>query len=357
MNPKVTIHKIKDRSPEWHTFRGKYLTSSEFATAIGLNEWEEPIQWYYRKLGVEPTKKDSMPMFLGREEEDLIARMWEYWTGDVDEFLDNWSKGEKVRNLTSVGGIITHSDYGGCSSTLDRVSHKGMFRISDGSLSEKAFPVECKRMSGWVAKKYEDDFPIYNKTQLAHQITMWDEGNYGEFSCLNTDGKYMVLPLEVSNVEKKIILERSKEIWHDTFLPAREASDKHIKKYGQWDYSNVPEEVQNLEPDAVNPLKYQEFWKDRFKPENDTSTNASMEALETARTIKEYQAVSKVVESKIAALRGSIEAEMREKKVGKLWFDEVNNKYVKVNTWRLQLDHEAKEYKEAVKQLVNDKDI
>ena len=82
---------------------------SDASTLLGLNPWTSKITRWNQSVGTANIKNiDNEIMFHGRLLEDYVADLWQYWTGDPMEMINNYQSKTKLRKfIFSVGiGII-----------------------------------------------------------------------------------------------------------------------------------------------------------------------------------------------------------------------------------------------------------
>ena len=66
---------------EWLEHRRNTIGGSDAAALLGLNRWSSPLSVYMDKKGITPDKPDNLAMRLGREFEDVVAKLFEEQTG------------------------------------------------------------------------------------------------------------------------------------------------------------------------------------------------------------------------------------------------------------------------------------
>lgn len=64
---------------------------SDASTLLGLNPWTSKITRWNQSVGTANIKNiDNEVMFHGRLLEDYVADLWQYWTGDPVEMINNY---------------------------------------------------------------------------------------------------------------------------------------------------------------------------------------------------------------------------------------------------------------------------
>ena len=72
----------KDMNREdWVALRQSYIGASDASAVLGINPWKSPVDVYLEKTGKVDNGGDSIDMWLGREIEPLIAKLFEKNSG------------------------------------------------------------------------------------------------------------------------------------------------------------------------------------------------------------------------------------------------------------------------------------
>ena len=118
-------------------------------TILNLNPYETAARTYHEKIGsMEPMKDDTEFMFWGRELEDKIAEVWQYWDGTDFGYLDNMAEGKIIRRCRKVNGYVVNPDYPWLFGSLDRLINKeGGRNMFTGEPLEEESILECKTLS------------------------------------------------------------------------------------------------------------------------------------------------------------------------------------------------------------------
>ena len=119
---------------EWVALRQSYIGASDASAVLGINPWKSPVDVYLEKTGRVTNNIDSIDMWLGREIEPLIAKLFEK------------ESGLKCRRDLK---IRCHSEYDYLRTNLDRVV--------------QSTPLEMKMMAHYT------DIPPHYYTQIMFQ--------------------------------------------------------------------------------------------------------------------------------------------------------------------------------------------
>lgn len=77
----IAISTVGMSREEWLEHRRRTIGGSDAAAIVGLSNWATPLTVYMDKKGLIPDKPDSIPMRIGRELEETVARLWMEETG------------------------------------------------------------------------------------------------------------------------------------------------------------------------------------------------------------------------------------------------------------------------------------
>ena len=91
MRSDLIIKRIPQQTPEWFKYRQSGIGGSEMSTVLGLNKYDTVTRTFYEKIGMaEPRQIDNAKMFFGRYMEDSIAKLWEFYDGTNDGWIENF---------------------------------------------------------------------------------------------------------------------------------------------------------------------------------------------------------------------------------------------------------------------------
>lgn len=308
---------------DWLRFRKRGIGASETGVVLGLSPYKSNVELYYDKIGEGLNiKPDNIAMFMGREQEDFIAKMWEYWGGSEESLIENYKTGNRVRKMRRVNAYIVNEKYPHLFVSLDRIINKN--QLLPEELSDEQIvliktgngTLELKTISGWEAEKWEAGVPpvyiIQKHTQLL--VTGWQ---YGELAILK-DGRFFdVLPFEKNPQIETLIVDKTLDFWNRVertraLLTARFEAEKNfnVKKVRE-----LSAEIQRLEPDADGSEGLATFLKEKYRdaePKSERSGND--EELEWAREhlsgktrIKDINAEIQLNENRLKKSMGTVE--------------------------------------------------
>jgi len=249
---------------------------SDASTLLGLNPWTSKITRWNQSVGTANIKNiDNEVMFHGRLLEDYVADLWQYWTGDPVEMINNYQSKNKLRKSIRRNSIFINSDYPFLFANIDRQITKHDEMQGKGIL-------EIKTISGYNADKWEGGIPPYYIAQI--QLYMLVLGyDYGQFAFLK-DGRHMdVFTVEQNkSIQERIIDEAF--TFYMSVQQAREILNESNPSNDQEAYRLVS----HLEPDVEDEYKIDldQFLSEKHKAMVDRVCIDSDEGIE--QLTKEY---------------------------------------------------------------------
>lgn len=286
MRKDVKVHLIESHSQEWYDFRMNGIGGSEIGTVLGINKYDTAVRLFHEKVGTVPQRReDSERMFWGRTNEENIARVWQYWDGTKDGYLENFAQGRIIRKCRNINGYLVNPDYPWLFASLDRlINIEGGFNLITGEPLKKEGILECKNMGYWMQKIWEDGIPIYHLAQV-HQYFAIADADYAEIAMLIDGGNLVVEKLQRDETLVERIIQISKSFWYDRVIPAREAKQKRDLADAQGNFAEAEKwdaVIQRLEPDPDESDAYKEFMEEKFVKEREVVTG-TMELYSLAR--------------------------------------------------------------------------
>jgi len=232
---------------DWLAARHESIGASEAASILGLNPWQSKIDIFIQKTSREINQDDNLNMWLGREMEPLLKKLFEEETGKT------------VHNDYK---IRIDPEYGFLTTNLD------------GMVVGEKVPVEYKTMSKWSG-----EVPDYYFCQLQHQMMV-------------TGAPYIYYAVLVLGDWKQFIVEKF------------ERNDEFIAKMRQelvsfWQ-DNVLQEIQP-EPETEDDAK--KLYRDTFA---DSAVVMDDNLRERIEYLQERLSKKKEIDEEIKAVRGDI---------------------------------------------------
>jgi putative phage-type endonuclease len=274
VNKDLIISRIPHHTDEWFEFRKNGIGGSEVGTVLGINRWDTNVRLYHEKIGtIEPRRETSERMFWGLTLEDRIADIWKFYDGTKDGYVENAIKQQIIRECSPVNAYITNPKYPWLFASVDRlIDIDGGFNLITGEALETEGILECKAMSYWVNRMWDDGVPVSYLTQI-HQYMAILETDYAEIAILVDSGDFVVEKIQRDDILVDRMLDITKSFWYDRVIPAREARERRDiaeVKANLGDYEKEDAIIQKLEPTPDTSEAYKDFMEESFEKERDT---------------------------------------------------------------------------------------
>ncbi|MBU0778022.1 YqaJ viral recombinase family protein [Patescibacteria group bacterium] len=274
MKKELQLIPIPYDTEEWHKFRLDGIGASEMATVLYMNEWNTAARLYHEKIGSIPQQReDKEIMFHGRNQEDYIAHLWQYWDGTIEGMMDNYKAEKIVRRCRRINGYLVNPDYPWIFASLDRaINIEGGVNMKTGQALLTEAPLELKTLSGFSARKWEERVPMYYYIQVHTQMLVIDS-DYAEIAMLQDGNRFMVEYIERDNDLCNRIIDISKSFWEERVVPGKKAvlmRDNYDKKGLYVESEQNQEIIDRLEPEPDSTQAYKEFMAETYLKERQT---------------------------------------------------------------------------------------
>lgn len=260
-------------------FKGM-VGGSDASTLLGLNPWTSKITRWNQSVGTANIKNiDNEVMFHGRLLEDYVADLWQYWTGDPVEMINNYQSGIKLRKSIRRNSIFINPKYPFLFANIDR-------QITSSDTHEGRGILEIKTISGYNADKWEGGIPPYYIAQI--QLYMLVLGYaYGQFAFLK-DGRHMDVFTVEANEDIQATILNEAEIFYNSVRVAREilASGRPTNP------TEAYRMISHLEPDVEDEYKVDldQFLSEKHKAMVDrVSIDSDEEIINLTRDYVQYR--------------------------------------------------------------------
>lgn len=262
---------------EWLNYRHTGIGASEVGSILGLDDYTSSLELYYYKIGEVPKfDTESMASFMGREQEDLIARLWQYWDGDEQAMIRNFRAGQIVRKCQRVNAYVRNPDYPWLYVSLDRKINRHENK-GEGSL-------ELKTISGFESDKWEAGLPPKHVTQVQTQLAVC-EFDYGEMAVLYDGRRLEVFPFDKSDGIVQHVITRTKDFW-DRVVQGRKFVNEKFHAMTQFNQKRVDEcthEIDKLAPEPDGTLAYADYLKQRYNKPSSAERKGTADELQAAQ--------------------------------------------------------------------------
>jgi len=275
---KSWITHLVDDSPEWHDFRQDHLGASEISTVCGLSEYAPTaMQLFHVKVGTE--RRDFImnePIFHGKRLEEYVADCWRYYDSPGDSYIHNATANRVQRQCRNINGAIVNPKYPFLSCNLDRVVVKGSRMLNEnamlcGDISEDQFPLECKTINQYSAKRWEDGIPRGYIYQVQQQLVI-TESKYAEIVLLIDGRNLKVFPVYADKHIQQEILDKGSDFWNLVKI-GRQWYGLYLEAISLGDEQKAQEylaKISEFEPEPDNSPAYLEYFTDRHKVEEES---------------------------------------------------------------------------------------
>ena len=306
MKKHLEIHRIAHHTDEWYEFRKRGIGGSEMGTVLNVDKYDTAIRLFHEKIGnIEPKKEDSRHMFWGRYMEEHVAKMWQFYDGTRDGYIELFKNNKIVRKNRSINGYVVNPKYPWLFASIDRLINidGGVNMITGETLKEEAI-LECKNMSYWVSKMWEDGIPIFYLIQV-HVYMLILETDYAEIAMLVDGNDLVVEKVQRDDELVKRIISISRNWWYDLVVPAKEAREKrdmadaegNVEEAEKWEAI-----IQRHEPEPDASEAYKDFMQESFVKERD-SVEGTMELYYLAKKYEFLKKIKNQVEKSQAGIK------------------------------------------------------
>lgn len=295
----------EDGSPNelWWEFRVSQIGSSEIATLTDHDEYSDPVKLFWSKIGMNFPFVNTKFTVCGLTLESKIAELAEYHDGTDDGWVENWHKGNKIRNIQSVPCYAINIDYPHLAASLDYYFPGEQVDPFTGEIVLDKI-CEIKNVSNFAAEKYKDGLPVRYIIQT--QLQMMVLGiPYAEIAHLVGGFDFKILTFDLDVEICQDILEKSYDFWQRV-LQARDIYEGYelLDDEGK---KEIDLQISPLEPEPSANQAYMEFFKEKYKNSTEDSIRLGteeewdmcVEYKTIADTIKELENKKKQLEHKI----------------------------------------------------------
>ena len=297
---------------DWLRFRKRGIGASEVGAIMGLSQYKSNVELFYEKIGQGlGYTVENIRMYFGKEYENPIARMWEFWGGNEASLIENTRLNRKVRRMQRVKAYIQNPKYPHLFVSLDRRINKHIDPETGKERGNGA--LEIKTLSEWESKKWEAGVPPSHVVQVQTQllVTGWA---YGELAIQTDFGSFMVYPFEKHTGVCKEIVKQTTEFWKrvERARVLLTQQYEYQKNFNTRKVREVEAELQRLEPspDASDGLA--NFLKEKYRNADATSERlGTLEELAIAQEHAKYKEQQKKLNEKLQFCENSLKTSMK----------------------------------------------
>lgn len=323
---------------QWLLARNKSIGASEVGAIVFGSKWTSNIEIFYHKIGWPSNKLENIRMYLGKETEELSAKMWTYYNGTEQSVVENGRNNTPVKKCENKNATAFNSEYPHLSATPDRIIQPFGKYESRGVGS-----LEIKNTMGYVLKSYENNLPTENVIQVVTQ-DMVCNFEYGELFYFVDNMRFELYTLEQSDYKniEQIILDFTCPFWENVLLarPLFNQMFEAKRNFDQRLVNQLEKEIERLEPPVQNTNGYRDFLTQKFK-DRQAGTGlvaGTLEQHDWARKhkildkqIKELEVEQRDMEIKLKSAIGNMSSLDFGKGGSVSWFENKNSKRVFLN--------------------------
>jgi predicted phage-related endonuclease len=247
---------------DWWEFRKRTIGSSEAATLTGHDEYGDPVKLFWSKVGMDFPFVNTKFTIIGLHLEEKISDLWEYFDGTDDGYVDNWHKGEKVREKKDIPCYAVNINYPHISASLDFYVPAGQASPFTGEIIDFDFPLEIKTVSQFASDKYELGIPEKYVRQLQLQMFVFG-ATYAEIAYLIAGFDFKCLPVDLDVDICREIIEKSYE-FTEIVNQARDLYDGY-DLLPESEQREIDLQISKLEPEPSGNDAYMEFYKAKYR--------------------------------------------------------------------------------------------
>lgn len=291
---------------DWLAYRHTGIGASEVGIIMGLDDYMSSLELFHYKTGAAyKFDVESMSQFMGREHEDMIAQLWQYWEHDEDGMIKNFREGKIVRKCQRVNAYVRNPAYPWLFVSLDRKINKYGDK-GEGTL-------ELKTIGGYEADKWAAGIPPKWVAQVQTQMLV-PEFDWGELALLQ-DGRHMsVLPFDKSEKIQEHVIIRTKDFW-DRVVKGRmlvnEIYEARIN-FNNKRVNDLTAEFDNLAPEPDGSLAYANYVSDKYNKPRYPDRAGSPAELEMAIKHKEVANQVKLITEEKTKLENYLKYSMKD---------------------------------------------
>jgi predicted phage-related endonuclease len=229
---------------------------------------------YHEKVGTaDPVMIDNNFMFWGRENEDKIGEIWQYWDDTPFGYINNKKEHRIIRKCRKINGYVYNDKYPWLFGSLDRlINVEGGVNFITGETLKSECPLELKALSYWGASVWEGGIPQYFFSQV-NQYMLLMEVDYAEIAILKDGKDFKVMYVHRDKALCDKILEDTHKFWYSRVVPAKEAKAKRDIAELSDDIMNAEKYdsyIQKLEPPPDDTEAYKDYMSQRFLKERES---------------------------------------------------------------------------------------
>jgi putative phage-type endonuclease len=291
---------------DWLRYRKSGVGASETGAILGLSDYKSVLELFYEKIaeGI-GYNVENIHTFMGKELEDKIAELWQYWDGSEESMIENRRADRIIRRCQRVRAYVRNPKYPWLFVSLDRKINKHAGK-PEGAL-------EIKTIMGYEAKKWEAEIPPYHVVQVQTQLLVC-EFAYGELAILKDGRRFDVVPLEARKKIFNAIIEKTYDFWQRV-EKARGIVNQQFearRNFNQRAVNELAAQLVELEPPPDNSEAYADFLKKQFNVIKEGAIQGTLTDLEEAKKHAKFSQQIKQLNDKRRLHENRLKSAMRD---------------------------------------------
>jgi len=294
---KLQYIKSKTRD-EWLDERKKMTArgmvgGTDSGTILGLNNYKSRVKLFYQAVGYEPmTDTDNEIMFHGRNLEDYVADLWQYYGGTPESLITNYDNSTKIRSARKLKAMVVNPKYPWMFANIDRVISKHPDRKGKGIL-------ETKTMSSYHSEMWQSGIPPAYIIQIQHYLIVTGY-RYAEIAILMDGRKFDSVPFDAHDGIQSQILELTED------FHKRVIAGIKLMKLGMSDEELIYA-LSEVQPTPESSEAFDDYMSERHKRRiNEKTIDGNDAILNAAKEYKTAQEGLKVAETEKLRIAGII---------------------------------------------------
>lgn len=306
---------------------------TDSGTILGLNNYKSRVKLFYQAIGYEPmTDNDNEIMFHGRNLEDYVADLWQYYEGSAESLIKNYDNSIKVRSARKLKAMVVNPKYPWMFANVDRVISKHPDRKGKGIL-------EIKTMSSYHSEMWESGIPPAYIIQIQHYLIVTGY-KYAEIAILMDGRKFDAVPFDAHEGIQNRIIEATLD------FNKRVLAGIELMKTGMPD-DELIYALSEVQPEPESSEAFDDYMSERHKRRmSEKCIDGNDHIIEVAKLYKSAQENVKAAETEKLRIAGII----------KNYMESNSATVVKLGdsgtiTWRKQLNVNYKDNKDGRTEL------
>lgn len=299
---------------DWLAFRDCGIGASDVGVVMGLSQYKASIKLFYEKIGLNDAMDiENIAMFMGKEQEAFIAKMWQYWDGSEASLIENYRAGNMVRRMRRINTYVQNPKYPHLFVSLDRIINKHSVLVGEKIIEKGQGALEIKTLSGYESEKWESGLPPSHVVQVQTQLIVTGF-KYGEIAVLKDGRFFEVYPFEKHAGVCREIIKQTTDFWNRV-KEGRKLVTKIYEARNSFNTKKVREfeaELYRIEPEPDGSDAFVKFLKEKYRdPEPKSERMGTDEEFLFGKKHAELKEKERKIKADIQLQENNIKARMQ----------------------------------------------